>query len=104
MMNWQDWENALCDKIRPLGMGLTQGVRSRLPEAKMMRAIDGQIKASTKRLDREAGRIVLMAPTTPAGALAKIEMGVKLQGPYDWNDDYVYALVRGGIEQLARLL
>lgn len=96
---WQDWENALCEKIRPLGMNLTQAGRSGLPEARAMRALDGKIKIAGKRLDRAAGRIALMRPTSAHGALAKIELGLKIQGPYDW-EDFAYALISDGCEEL----
>jgi hypothetical protein len=99
MLEWQDWEEALCAKIGSTGMDLKQGIRSGLPEARTMRAIDRRIKASGKRLDRAAGGIILMRAITLEGALAKIQMGVKLQGPYDW-EEHAYALVLGGIEQL----
>ena len=96
---WQAWENALCEKIRPMGMNLTQAGRSGLPEARAMRALDGKIKIAGKKLDRAAGRIALMRPTSAHGALAKIELGLKIQGPYDW-EDLAYALISDGCAEL----
>lgn len=104
MREWQDWEVALCAKIKSRGMSLTQACRSGLPEARAMRALDRKIKPGLRRLERVAQRIVLMRPMSAQGALAKIRLGVKIQGPYDWNDDYVYALVQDGCEQLALML
>lgn len=103
MLEWRNWESALCDKIKGTPMGLTEAMRSGLPEARVMRALDRRIKAAGKRLDRTAGRIVLTRAQSAEGALAKVEMGMKLQGPYDW-EEYAYALVLGGIEQLRELV
>ena len=104
MREWQDWEAALCDKIKGAPMNLTQACRSRLPEARAMRALDRKIKPGLTRLERTARRIVLMRPMSAQGALAKIRLGLRIQGPYDWNDDYVYALAQGGCEQLALMI
>jgi len=104
MREWQDWEVALCAKIKRTPMTLTQACRSGLPEARAMRALDRKIKPGLKRLERAAQRIVLMHATSAQGALAKIRLGLRIQGPYDWNDDYVYALVQDGCEQLAMML
>lgn len=96
---WQDWENALCQRIRLLPMNLSQAGRSGLPEARAMRALDRKIKTAGKKLDRRAARIVLKRVTSPEGALAKIEMGLCIQGPYDW-EEYAFALFQDGCEQL----
>lgn len=104
MHEWQDQESALCDRIAGTPMNLTQACRSGLAEARAMRALDRKIKAGLKRLHRAAQRIVLMRTTSAEGALAKIRLGLRIQGPYDWNDDYVFALVQDGCEQLAQIL
>lgn len=96
---WQDWESALCEKARPMGMNLTQAGRSGLPEARAMRALDGRIEVASKKLDRAAGRIALMRPTSAHGALAKIELGLKIQGPYDW-EELAHALISDGCADL----
>lgn len=104
MLEWQDQESALCERIAGTAMTLTQACRTELPEARAMRALDQKIKPGLKRLHRRAQRIVLMRTTSAEGALAKIRLGVRIQGPHDWNDDYVYALVQDGCEQMALLL
>ena len=85
-------------------MNLSQAGRSGLPEARAMRALDRKIKSAGKKLDRRAARIVLKRVTSRReGALAKIEMGLRIQGPYDW-EEYAFALIQDGCEQLrARL-
>jgi hypothetical protein len=100
---WQEAEDQLCPKIRPLQISLTAAVRGRLPEAKLMRALMRKIKAADRKLDRAAARIVTMRATTPAGALAKIEMGLKIQEPLDC-EEYSWALLQCGFEELRSLL
>jgi len=101
---WADLEVVLCRKTRSSGMSLTQAYRTALPEARAMKVLDRKIKVGLRRLHRQAQRIVLMRTTSAQGALAKLRLGVKIQGPYDWNDDYVYALVQDGCEQLVLML
>lgn len=97
-LEWQKQEKQLLAKTRG-AMNMTQAARTKLAEARAMRLLDKRIAADWKRLKRAAGRIVLMRPTTTAGALAKIEMALRIQGPYDW-EDYAYALMQDGYEQL----
>lgn len=104
MLDWQDNESALCARIVGTQITLTQACRSGLPEALAMRVLDRKIKSGLKRLHRAALRIALMRATSAEGALAKVRLGVRIQGPYDWNDDYAYTLVHDGCEQLALLL
>lgn len=103
MREWQDQEVALCKKIKTLGMSLTRAYRCGLPEAREMRALDLQIKSGLKRLERNARKIVLMRVSSAEGALAKIRLGLRIQGPYDW-EDYAYALAQDGCEELALAL
>jgi hypothetical protein len=104
IQEWQDHENVLFEKVKAMNISVDRGMRSGMAEARAMRALDRKIKASRKKLDREAGRIVLMRPASAQGALAKIRLGLRIQGPYDWNDDIVEALVQDGCEQLALML
>lgn len=101
---WSDLDAALIAKRKAMKLSAAQARRERLPETRAMRALDRKIKAASKKLDRDAGRIVVMRPTSAAGALAKIRLGLRIQGPYDWNDDIVEALVQDGCEQLALML
>jgi hypothetical protein len=103
MRQWQDQEVALCETCKRLGMPLTRAYSSRLPEARAMRELDRKIKTGLQRLERQARRLVLMRPRSVQGALAKVRMGLKIQGPFDW-EDYAFALAQDGCEQLARML
>ncbi len=68
-----------------------------------MRALDRRIKTGLRRLERMARAIVLLRPMSAEGALAKIRVGLRIQGPYDW-EDYAFALVQDGCDQLALML
>lgn len=48
---------------------------------------------SYPRLERNAGRASRMIPITAAGALSKIELGLKWQGHYDWWKPYAWELM-----------
>lgn len=95
---WARLETKLMAKTRAK-MNMTQARRSGAPEARAMRVLDKRIVAAWKKLNRAAGRIVVMRPTSAEGALAKIELGLAIQGPYDW-EDFAYALLQDGFEQL----
>mgnify|MGYP000048559831 CR=1 FL=1 len=104
LREWQHQETALFTKVKALNVSVDRGMRSGMAEARAMRALDRRIKVARKKLDRDAGHIVLMRATSPQGALAKIMVGLRIQGPYDWNDEIVEALVQDGCEQLALML
>lgn len=97
---WQDLENQLCDRIKSSGVGLTAAYRSGLPEARQMRALTRQIKLSDRKLDRTAVRIILSPARSTEGALAKIEMGLRIQEPQDC-EEHAWALLRSGFEELS---
>jgi hypothetical protein len=100
---WQDAESRLLLTMKPLGMSLTQAIRARHPEAVRMRTLMKQIRALDRRLARAADRIVKMRPTTPRGALAKIEMALRIQEPQGC-EEYSWALVEGGFARLCELI
>lgn len=103
MREWQELEVALCEKIGPTAIPLTRAHRCGLSEARAMRALDRRIKTGLRRLERMARAIVLLRPMSAEGALAKIRVGLRIQGPYDW-EDYAFALVQDGCDQLALML
>ena len=99
---WRDLERQLALKVRPLNIDLVESGRSSLPEVRAMRALTRKMRVADRELERVAERVALMRARSVAGALAKIELGLQIQGPYDWQD-HALALVRGGIEQLRQL-
>lgn len=96
---WQDLETILFDKCKAANLRCSGASRSRFPEAQAMRSLDRQIKRTGNRLDRKAGLISTKGAITPLGALAQIQLGLVIQGPYDW-DDHAYALINRGVDYL----
>jgi hypothetical protein len=102
-LRWQGFESLLFDKARRMGMGCDEACESDLPEAQAMRALDEEIEESRRRLNAAAGEIRLTPATTIAGAIAKIELGLRVQGPFDWQD-HALELLEEGLAELRGLL
>jgi hypothetical protein len=98
-LEWQDLESDLFDKAKRMRMSCAKARQSDLPEAQAMRALDIEIEKTHRRLEALAGEIRLLPATTIAGAIAKIELGLKVQGPYEWRD-HAYELIEDGILEL----
>jgi hypothetical protein len=99
---WQDHESAVFDKARRMKINCARACESNWPEAKAMRALDVQITAAYARLEALAGKIQRMRATTIAGAVAKIQLGLQVQGPYDWQE-HALELVEDGLVELREL-
>lgn len=99
---WQSLESALFDHARKMGIKTEKACRSRMPEARTMRALNRKIEVGYLDLEREAAEIRVVAARTVEGAIAKIELGLKVQGPYDWRDDAL-ELAEEGIAELRTL-
>ena len=102
-IRWQGFESLLFDKARRMGMGCDEACRSNLPEAQAMRALDREIEETRRQLNAAAGEIRLIPATTIAGAIAKIELGLRVQGPFDWQD-HALELLEDGIAELRGLV
>jgi hypothetical protein len=96
---WQTLEHQLSLRVKPLGMDLNQGVESNLSEARAMRGLMRRIRASDRRLAAEARRILRVRASSWEGALAKIQLGFRMQTPVG-PEDVSYALMRDGFEEL----
>ena len=102
-LRWQDFEGLLFDKARRMGMDCEQACLSDLPEAQAMRALDADIEETRRWLVAAGGEIRLTPATTVAGAIAKIELGLRVQGPFDWQD-HALELLEEGIAELRGLV
>lgn len=100
---WQRLETALFAKAATLKISCDAAMRGNLAEAKDMRALDAEIEASHRDLAVEAGEIRAMKSTSVAAALAKVELGLRVQGPFDWRD-HARQLIDDGIEELKSML
>jgi hypothetical protein len=102
-LEWQELESQLFDKAKTLRIKTEKACRSRMLEARAMRALDRRIRAGYRSLALSAGEISDMRATSIAGALAKIELGLKVQGPYDWQD-HALELAEGGVSELKAMM
>jgi hypothetical protein len=101
-LSWQHFEGLLFDKARRMGIDCEEACLSDLPEAQAMRALDREIEETRRQLNAEAGEISLIPATTISGAIAKIELGLQVQGPFDWQD-HALELLEDGLAELRGL-
>jgi hypothetical protein len=101
-LEWQALESELFQKASSLGMDCRAALRGELLEARAMRALDHRIRTAYRALDRVSGEIALMRATSISGALAKIELGMRVQGPCDWKRS-VIELIESGLAELRTL-
>lgn len=99
---WQGFESDLFDKAHRLNMDCGKACRSNMPEARAMRVLDREIDRSFNRLVEAAGRASETKARTVEGAIAKIELGLAVQGPFDWQD-YALELAQDGLAELKAL-
>jgi hypothetical protein len=99
---WQDHESAVFDKARRMKISCARACESNWPEAQAMRVLDLQITAAYAHLEALAGKIQRMRATTISGAVAKIQLGLQVQGPYDWQE-HALELVEGGLTELRKM-
>jgi len=98
---WQRLETKLFKRCKHLD--LTRALRSGLPEARELRALTRKINAAEKKLERSAARIAEMRATSGQGALAKIEMGLRIQEPQDC-EEMAWVLIKSGADELRAVL
>lgn len=96
---WQALETALFRKARLANMPPASATRSGFAEARALRRLGQRIKTADKVLARQAKRIAVMRAVTPAGALAQLEMALRLQAPTDWEED-AGALLLAGVKRM----
>lgn len=100
-LRWQRLETQLFKRCKHLG--LTRALRSGLPEARALRVLTRKLNAAERKLERSAARIAQMRATSGEGALAKIEMGLRIQEPQDC-EDMAWVLIRSGVDELRHVL
>jgi hypothetical protein len=97
-----DFEGQVFEKAAALRIKRAKACRSRMPEARAVRALKRRIAAGYHDLEQLAGAARLMSPVSIEGALAKIELGLNVQGPFDWRD-HALELAQEGIAELRQL-
>jgi hypothetical protein len=102
-LEWGNLETQLRRKAGRLGVDTEDARRQGLPEARAMRVLDEKIEASHREMADLAEAVSLMQAVSVVGALAKLELGLRVQGKYSWQDNAM-ALLEGGAEELRTLL
>ncbi len=100
---WQRLETQLMSRAKALGVDMDDARGRRLPEARAMRALNGKMKASYRELADLAEGSGLMRAVSVGGALAKVRLGLRVQGRYGWQD-HALELVQGGADELGVFL
>lgn len=101
---WQDLESIVFDRAHELNISCSDACDSDWPEAREMRFLSAQMDRGYRRLERNAGRVSRIIAITASGALSKIELGLKWQGPYDWWKPYAWELMEDGIAELRTII
>jgi hypothetical protein len=101
MREYKDLETALIG--RHGGMTAAQAIARGIPEGFVMRSLERRCDAIDRKLERDAERIVQTRAKTAEGAIAKIELGLEMQSPFD-RDDFVWALIEGACKDLRELM
>lgn len=99
---WQHLESVLHAKTRR-NMAFDEASDSELPEASAMRILNKRIEATYPELEKEAGAISVLPTLSAEGALAKIELGLAVQGPFDWRG-HALELVEEGVVDLRDMI
>lgn len=101
--SWQSLETVLFDEARRGELNCGKARKASTPEAKAMRALDVEINETYAKLEGLAAEAWATPATSVSGAITKIELGFKVQGPFDWRD-HAHELIEDGIRELRALL
>jgi hypothetical protein len=100
---WQRLETQLMGRAKALGVDMEDARGRRLPEARAMRVLDGKMETSHRELSDLAKAASLMRAVSVEGALAKVELGLSVQGRHGWQD-HALELLQGGTDELGVFL
>lgn len=103
IFEWQRVETALMKKAKALRVDMDDARGGRFPEATAMRVLDRRMDVFygvLENLAREASRLKAVSAE---GALAKVGLGLRVQGRYGWQP-HAFGLVQGGVEELSAFL
>ncbi len=102
-LEWGNIETQLRTRAGRLGVDIDSARGQELPEARAMRVLDKKIETSHREMADVAEAVSLMRAVSVAGALAKLELGLRVQGKYSWQDNAM-VLLESGAEELRTLL
>lgn len=99
IFEWQRLERLVMTRAKRLGLDMGEAVGSRFPEAATMEVVNCSIHQAHDDLDDLARRAQRLQATSAEGALAKISLGLRVQGPYNWESN-ARELMEGGLVNL----
>lgn len=103
IQEWQRLETQLFAHAKRDGIAVDASLESDQPEAQAMKSLDKQIEELGQRTDDIAASILSQPAESLVEAVAKIEVGLKIQGPEDWQP-YALELVADGLDALRKQL
>lgn len=99
IQEWQCLETRLFTQAKRGGIPVETLLESDQPDAHAMKALDKRVSELSQQTD-DLARYILSKPLgSPAEALAKIEIALKIQGPEDWQP-YALELIEVALEAL----
>lgn len=96
IQEWQRLETQLFAQAKRMGIAIEASFESDRPEAQAMKALDELIEELAQQTDDLAAKILSLPVGSLAEAAGKIEVGLKLQGPEDWQP-HALELVEEGL-------
>ncbi len=102
IFEWQRLEQLVMTRAKKLGLDMDEAVGTRFPEAITMAMINREMLAAYDNLDDLTGRARGLTATSGEGALAKIGLGLRVQGPYNWEPN-ARELVESGVSELREI-
>lgn len=96
---WQRLETQLFRRARGLGVEIEEARGQQFPEVRTMRMLDERRETAYIILGGLAKEASVMRAVGLDGALAKIDLGLRVQGRYNWHDNALQ-LVEGGVSDL----
>ncbi|MBA4337903.1 MAG: hypothetical protein C0421_03555 [Hyphomonas sp.] len=100
---WQCLETQLFTQAKQRGIAVETCLESDRPEAHAMKELDTQIEALGQQTEDLAANILSLPVESLAEVVAKIEVGLKIQGSEDWQP-YALELVEDGLNALRKRL
>jgi len=100
---WQRAETKFFAAFKAAELTYEDAYRRRWPEVRQMKALDREIKQLDRVLDGLAREIRRTPATTPAGALAKIEIALRIQDRIDFYT-HAWELMSSGRDELKLMI
>jgi hypothetical protein len=103
IFEWQRLEKALMKKAKALGVDMDDARGGGSPEAAGMRTVDRTMDTTYGVLECLAREASGLRAVSAEGALAKVDLGLRVQGRYGWQP-YALELLQGGVGELGACL